>query len=541
MAITALPTPPSSSSPSNFDTRADAFLGALPTFVTEANALQTDVNTKQGTATTAATTATTQAATATAQAVLAAASAAAAAASASATLWVSGTNYTAGAVVYSPTNYATYRTTTSGTSSTDPAADTTGRWVSAMLPSAEAIGLPSVRPVLLLDFANSAHLDPRLVATRASTKTRTGPNGVMQTLPWHAQAVEHAGATGAGRGLLVERAATNLAIYSAAFDNAAWTKSSYTVSAASATAPDGTTTACKIIPAANTNGKLVYQSISASAPMVITVRAKAAGYNWLRLDFGTGSRSAYFDLANGAVGTTVGGVSASIRAIGPAGWFECSVTHASLYDGYLDLACGDSDNFANTFQGDGSSGVHVWGAQSETGGLASSYIPTTSASVTRALDRVEVKSAPFAEAVGSSELTMLMAFDYRGQHTVGRALLDLSNAAATHAVRFDIAANASTVRGEVYTASSTVASFTAAISVGRNVVAMAIAVDNVAFATNGTAVQTDSSAAMPTVTSMTLGGFNLLTDHEYGDPIELVAIYNKRVTNAELLALVNNA
>jgi hypothetical protein len=43
--ITALPTPPSTNDPANFNTRADAFLGQMPTFVTEANALATEVNT----------------------------------------------------------------------------------------------------------------------------------------------------------------------------------------------------------------------------------------------------------------------------------------------------------------------------------------------------------------------------------------------------------------------------------------------------------------------------------------------------------------
>ena len=48
MAITALPTPPTRSDPATFAARGDAFLAALPTFATEANALQLDVNTKQG-------------------------------------------------------------------------------------------------------------------------------------------------------------------------------------------------------------------------------------------------------------------------------------------------------------------------------------------------------------------------------------------------------------------------------------------------------------------------------------------------------------
>lgn len=44
MAITPLPTPPSRSDPANFADRGDAFLGALPTFATEANALAAATN-----------------------------------------------------------------------------------------------------------------------------------------------------------------------------------------------------------------------------------------------------------------------------------------------------------------------------------------------------------------------------------------------------------------------------------------------------------------------------------------------------------------
>ena len=42
--ITPLPDPPARTDPANFATKADAFLGALPTFATEANALATEVN-----------------------------------------------------------------------------------------------------------------------------------------------------------------------------------------------------------------------------------------------------------------------------------------------------------------------------------------------------------------------------------------------------------------------------------------------------------------------------------------------------------------
>lgn len=41
--ITPLPTPPSSTDAVNFNSRADAFLGALPQFVTETNTVAAEV------------------------------------------------------------------------------------------------------------------------------------------------------------------------------------------------------------------------------------------------------------------------------------------------------------------------------------------------------------------------------------------------------------------------------------------------------------------------------------------------------------------
>lgn len=72
--ITTLPTPPSRQRPTEFSNEADAFLGALPAFGTEANALAVDVNNKQTTASAAADTATTKASEASASAASALAS-----------------------------------------------------------------------------------------------------------------------------------------------------------------------------------------------------------------------------------------------------------------------------------------------------------------------------------------------------------------------------------------------------------------------------------------------------------------------------------
>ena len=109
--ITALPNPPTRSDPVNFNSRADAFLSALPTFATEANALQADVNAKQ-----------TDAA---ASAAAALASENAANAASNVTAWVSGTTYAIGNVRYSPITFLSYRRKTAGAGTTDPSADST--------------------------------------------------------------------------------------------------------------------------------------------------------------------------------------------------------------------------------------------------------------------------------------------------------------------------------------------------------------------------------------------------------------------------------
>ncbi len=108
MTISALPTPPSrSDSPGDFATKADAFLGALPTFATEANALAGDVNADAAAAAGSASNAATQAGIATTQAGNASISAGNAATSAQlADNWANKTTGTVDGSEYSAKEYA---------------------------------------------------------------------------------------------------------------------------------------------------------------------------------------------------------------------------------------------------------------------------------------------------------------------------------------------------------------------------------------------------------------------------------------------------
>ena len=143
MTITALPTPPGpTDSVSVFNARAFALVAALADFVTEANAQAITVNDDAvASAASEAAAALSQIAAAASEAA-ANASAAAAAVSAGAALWVSGTTYALGDVVWSPATYYTYRRIVAGAGTTDPSADTTN-WAFLMTP-AESLALLSV-------------------------------------------------------------------------------------------------------------------------------------------------------------------------------------------------------------------------------------------------------------------------------------------------------------------------------------------------------------------------------------------------------------
>ena len=141
MPITPFPGPvPSTGDPANFNTRADATLGHLPTFVTEANQLAVDLNLTSANAAD-------NAATAVSAANAAAQSVTDAAAAAGAVKWVSGTTYAQGVVVWSPANFLNYRRMVAGSGTTDPSSDP-AKWA--------LMGAPLAAPIVPITTNTSA-------------------------------------------------------------------------------------------------------------------------------------------------------------------------------------------------------------------------------------------------------------------------------------------------------------------------------------------------------------------------------------------------
>ena len=277
-------------------------------------------------------------------------------------------------------------------------------------------GLNADQLALDLQFAAdktlTARKGPTPVLTRGSTGTFVGSNGLIQTAAVNAARFDHDPVTLASRGLLIEEGRTNLLVQSENFGTT-WLSVNLNQTGTPpylnvATAPDGTTTADKLIENTASGGHGVDQSVTfTAAAHTFSVYAKAAERSWLRMTLAILGNNTWFDVANGTVGTIGAGVTASIQNAGN-GWWRCSVTvtaTAGSLQNFIRIATGNNNT---TYVGDGTSGILVWGAQIEAGAFATSYIPTTTSTLARSADVCSITGANFTNLWNASEGTMLV-------------------------------------------------------------------------------------------------------------------------------------
>jgi hypothetical protein len=201
--------------------------------------------------------------------------------------------------------------------------------------------------------------DGDLTFTRASSATRVNSDGEIEVVGSGVPRLDYS--QGSCPALLLEPQRTNLVLYSEQFDNAAWSKDNVTVTANTATSPDGTQNADTIDDSSASFGSISQLFVSltnATYTFSVFVKAVSTATN-VRLDLYTAVGDQFFVVFNSATGAYVtgnGGVYASTAFNN--GWFRFTLT-----------ATGSGNTNVRVYpsaQSAASTGaVYVWGAQLE--------------------------------------------------------------------------------------------------------------------------------------------------------------------------------
>jgi hypothetical protein len=176
----------------------------------------------------------------------------------------------------------------------------------------------------------------------------------------------------------------NFILYSENLENANWDDffDSTNVTQDATTSPPGDQTADKLYETTSNGFHVVFESIVLTDGVVYTVSTYAKSAERTRcclsLDFynGTAGLPAVFDLNAGTVTSTPAGGSASITDAGN-GWWRVSLTQTAGagYSPSIGLIKDSGQTNFQSWAGDGSSGIYVWGFQLELGALTT-YQPT---------------------------------------------------------------------------------------------------------------------------------------------------------------------
>jgi len=545
-AITAVPTPvPLRTDRANFAARGDAMMGWFPDGVDEindtsdymddaANFAEQEANEAEASATAAA-----------ASNVAAAVNAAAAAASAGATVWVTGTTYAAGNVRYSPTNYQTYRDTAGGVSNTDPASDTTGRWISAMLPSAEAIGLPAMPPTAVFNFASGV-IDRRFVELRSTAGTRYNIFGNLETLAAGVAKPTYDPATNECNGYLAEPAATYLAMRSTEMDNGSyWLTTNVTITPAAAIGIDGALSMFKVETVATTTTNFQRTATATASTGEYTIRVKKGSGATDANRFAVYNNTTAADLASLTINYDTGvvtqgvGSGATATAIGHDGIWELRIpitSGMSASDTMVFYAChGGAPGTAGQYAYVGFPDV------ADKPNLA--HIPTEGSNVPTVAGGLIMDLTAHDDIVNPQGFTVVCAFDGDVMlRTSGLDQVIFSAGVSPSDIIYISHQPFGEMRFIVRAGGVTLASMSIGdIAAGRNVVAASFQAGQcLASLTGNAAVVAATASSLPNFASLHIGGYGFSSGFEAIAPIHLAAIYPRACTAGELQAFVNN-
>jgi hypothetical protein len=214
------------------------------------------------------------------------------------------------------------------------------------------------------------------------------------------------------------------------------------------------------------------------------------------------------------------------------GWYRCSLYQAS---GIIALSLGLLNNSGTiSYAGDGTSGAYFWGAQLEDAAYATSYIPTTTASVTRVADAAS--KTGISSLIGQTEGTMFADFTIPTMANTGANIVSISlfNSGLTNVTVFDIYDSGNLFAVHVNGTAQALILKTG-LTASRHKVAFGYKANDFVLYVDGALVGIDISG---TVGAQDSFGFQYSTNQFIGQQyIAQALLFKTRLTNAQLAEL----
>jgi hypothetical protein len=393
--------------------------------------------------------------------------------------------------------------------------------------------------------------------TRATTATRFNSAGLIESVASGVPRLDYytSGGTAGCPALLVEPQAQNTCLQSETFQSWSFTNASGSSGNVGAS-PSNTQTAGLFIPNSGTTGRgevacgTLSSGTTYSFSWFIKTPTNSLTSVWLYIsDGGSGTGTnrwgVEINLSNFALTDyTAANGSVTSKAVENYGngWYRVRVT-GQVTSGMSGSSVAVVRKLNAGADTNGINGVLVWGAQVETGSVATSYIPTTAAPLTRNADAINVTGA-VSGCIGQTEGTIYAEVDSRNQQSARIVSFQIAGTALSGQVRVETVGAA--LRGRLINASGTTVydqTASPAMSVGINKVAFAFnsAASGIVIALNGSIINTGTASAstVHNATQLTIGAQDSIAGFGsfYNDRIRAVAIYSTRLTNAELAAL----
>ena len=251
------------------------------------------------------------------------------------------------------------------------------------------------------------------------TATRVNASGLIENVLANIPRIDFTGG-GCGK-LLLEPQRTNLYLRSEQINDAAWVKVAGTVTENNSLAPDGAMTADTFTADGTNASHRFFQAVTAVSGTTYRVsyyvKRGTAEYVQIAISgaipFGV-TNFANFDLLLGVVGTTGGNqTNSQISYNAATGYYRISsqITATGSGAGQIDLVIVSSASAPRLQAWVTSQSIVCWGAQLEVGSYATSYIPTTSATVTRGAD--VCSKTGISSLLGGTEGTWFLEMKYQ--------------------------------------------------------------------------------------------------------------------------------